>query len=75
MFTCNCTAAAQETGYANISGTLAEYQHLLYCSMMNILNGGSHADNKIDIQEFMVMRLAQILLVTDYKWELKFSIR
>lgn len=23
--------------------------------MMNILNGGSHADNKIDIQEFMVM--------------------
>ena len=26
--------------------------------MMNILNGGSHADNKIDIQEFMVMPLA-----------------
>ncbi len=25
--------------------------------MMNILNGGSHADNKIDIQEFMVMPL------------------
>ena len=23
--------------------------------MMNILNGGSHADNKIDIQEFMIM--------------------
>ena len=23
--------------------------------MMNILNGGSHADNKIDFQEFMVM--------------------
>ena len=23
--------------------------------MMNILNGGSHADNRIDIQEFMVM--------------------
>ena len=26
--------------------------------MMNILNGGSHADNKIDIQEFMVMPVA-----------------
>ncbi len=23
--------------------------------MMNILNGGAHADNKIDFQEFMVM--------------------
>jgi len=28
---------------------------LLPVPMMNILNGGSHADNKIDIQEFMVM--------------------
>ena len=25
--------------------------------MMNILNGGSHADNNIDIQEFMIMPL------------------
>ncbi len=23
--------------------------------MMNIINGGEHADNKIDIQEFMIM--------------------
>ena len=23
--------------------------------MMNILNGGAHADNKIDFQEFMIM--------------------
>lgn len=29
--------------------------HTLPVPMMNILNGGSHADNKIDIQEFMVM--------------------
>jgi len=28
---------------------------ILPVPMMNILNGGSHADNKIDIQEFMVM--------------------
>ena len=27
---------------------------LLPAPMMNILNGGSHADNNIDIQEFMV---------------------
>jgi enolase len=29
--------------------------HILPVPMMNIINGGKHADNKIDIQEFMVM--------------------
>ncbi|MCB0548334.1 MAG: phosphopyruvate hydratase [Phaeodactylibacter sp.] len=29
--------------------------HLLPVPMMNILNGGSHADNSIDFQEFMIM--------------------
>lgn len=48
-------AAAVTTGqslYRYIGGTHA---HVLPVPMMNILNGGSHADNKIDIQEFMVM--------------------
>ncbi len=48
-------AAAQSTGqtlYRYIGGVNA---HLLPIPMMNILNGGSHADNKIDIQEFMIM--------------------
>ena len=27
--------------------------------MMNILNGGEHADNNVDIQEFMVMPVGQ----------------
>ncbi len=48
-------AAAATTGqslYRYIGGTHA---HVLPVPMMNILNGGSHADNKIDIQEFMVM--------------------
>lgn len=31
------------------------HAHLLPVPMMNILNGGAHADNKIDFQEFMVM--------------------
>ena len=30
-------------------------QTMLPVPMMNILNGGSHADNSVDIQEFMVM--------------------
>ena len=48
-------AAAQITGqplYRYIGGVNA---NLLPIPMMNILNGGSHADNKIDIQEFMIM--------------------
>lgn len=50
-------AAAQESGqplFKYIGGVNA---NTLPVPMMNILNGGSHADNKIDIQEFMVMPL------------------
>jgi enolase len=38
--------------YRYIGGTNA---HTLPVPMMNILNGGSHADNNVDMQEFMVM--------------------
>jgi len=40
--------------YRYIGGTNA---HTLPVPMMNILNGGSHADNNVDMQEFMVMPL------------------
>ena len=48
-------AGAMESGlslYRYIGGVNA---NTLPVPMMNILNGGSHADNKIDFQEFMVM--------------------
>ncbi|MFP4366512.1 MAG: phosphopyruvate hydratase, partial [Bacteroidales bacterium] len=48
-------AAAALTGqdlFRYIGGVNA---NTLPIPMMNILNGGSHADNKIDVQEFMVM--------------------
>ncbi len=48
-------AAAQEAGlplYKYIGGVNA---NTLPIPMMNILNGGSHADNSIDFQEFMIM--------------------
>ena len=48
-------AAAQEAGlplFRYIGGANAK---VLPIPMMNILNGGAHADNKIDFQEFMVM--------------------
>lgn len=50
-------AAAMASGlslYRYIGGVNA---NTLPVPMMNILNGGSHADNKIDFQEFMVMPL------------------
>jgi enolase len=48
-------AAAEVTGqplYRYIGGTSAR---VLPVPMMNIINGGAHADNPIDIQEFMIM--------------------
>ena len=48
-------AGAQETGqflYRYLGGVNAT---MLPIPMMNILNGGSHADNSIDFQEFMIM--------------------
>lgn len=47
-------AGAQEAGlplYRYVGGTNA---HVLPIPLMNILNGGAHADNKIDFQEFMI---------------------
>jgi enolase len=48
-------AAAEYTGqplFRYVGGTAA---HVLPVPMMNIVNGGEHADNPIDIQEFMIM--------------------
>lgn len=50
-------AAAQFTGiplYQYMGGT---HSCLLPVPMMNIINGGAHADNNVDIQEFMIMPL------------------
>ncbi len=50
-----CKAAAEAFGlplYQYIGGTNAK---TLPVPMMNILNGGKHADNNVDLQEFMIM--------------------
>ena len=50
-----CKATAIESGmplYRYIGGCNAK---VLPVPMMNILNGGAHADNNLDIQEFMIM--------------------
>ncbi|MBW7877402.1 MAG: phosphopyruvate hydratase [Candidatus Cloacimonetes bacterium] len=50
-----CRAAAsslQISLYRYLGGSLS---HILPIPMMNIINGGSHADNSVDLQEFMIM--------------------
>ena len=61
-------AAASETGmslYKYIGGVGAVTMPV---PMMNILNGGSHADNKIDIQEFMVMPFGASSFSEGLRW-------
>ena len=61
-------AAAKESGlplYRYIGGTNAV---TLPMPMMNILNGGAHADNKIDFQEFMVMPVGASSFSEGLRW-------
>ncbi|MGB3154025.1 MAG: phosphopyruvate hydratase [Chitinophagaceae bacterium] len=61
-------AAAEEASlplYRYIGGTNAK---TLPIPMMNILNGGAHADNKIDFQEFMVMPIGASSFSEGLRW-------
>jgi enolase len=51
-----CAHAAAKTLYQPLYRYIGGVNaHILPIPMMNILNGGSHADNSIDFQEFMIM--------------------
>lgn len=61
-------AAAQASGlslYRYVGGANAK---TLPVPMMNILNGGAHADNKIDFQEFMVMPIGASSFSEGLRW-------
>lgn len=61
-------AAAQEAGlplFRYVGGTNAK---TLPIPMMNILNGGAHADNKIDFQEFMIMPVGANSFSEGLRW-------
>ena len=49
-----CRAAAASSGISLFQHLSDGKAHLLPIPMMNILNGGQHADNNVDIQEFMI---------------------
>ena len=61
-------AAADARGlplYAYIGGVSA---HVLPVPMMNIINGGEHADNPIDFQEFMIVPVGAPSLTEAVRW-------
>jgi len=61
-------AAAAELSlplYRHVGGTNA---HVLPVPMMNVLNGGAHADNNVDFQEFMVMPVGAAGFSEGLRW-------
>jgi enolase len=61
-------AAADEVGvplYRYVGGANA---HVLPVPMMNVLNGGAHADNNVDFQEFMVMPVGAASFSEALRW-------
>ncbi len=61
-------AAAESAGlplYAYLGGPNA---HTLPVPMMNILNGGVHADNNVDFQEFMIMPVGAETFAEGLRW-------
>jgi enolase len=61
-------AAAEEAGlplFRYLGGTNAK---ILPMPMMNILNGGAHADNRIDFQEFMVLPVGAPSFSEGLRW-------
>lgn len=52
----SCKGSGRSTGFASVSVSgLALMQRQCPFPMMNIMNGGKHADNTVDVQEFMIM--------------------
>jgi len=61
-------AAADELGlplYRYVGGANA---HVLPVPMMNVLNGGVHADNTVDFQEFMIMPVGAASYTEGLRW-------
>jgi enolase len=60
-----CAEAFQLPLYRYLGGVGA---NTLPCPMMNILNGGAHADNNVDFQEFMVMPIGASSFSEGLRW-------
>lgn len=61
-------AAALEAGQPLYRWLGGDAAHLLPAPMMNVLNGGAHADNNVDVQEFMLYPLAAPSFAEALRW-------
>jgi enolase len=61
-------SAARTPLYRHIGGLYGNDRFTLPVPMMNILNGGAHADSSVDFQEFMVMPLAAPSFSEALRW-------
>jgi len=64
----NACAAAQSAGVSLPSYLGGAHAHQLPVPMMNILNGGAHADNNVDLQEFMIMPTGADSFAEGLRW-------
>ena len=61
-------AAAEERGLPLFRYVGGANGHVLPVPMMNVLNGGAHADNNVDFQEFMIMPLGAASFSEGLRW-------
>jgi enolase len=61
-------AAAEEVGLPLFRYVGGANAHVLPVPMMNVLNGGEHADNNVDIQEFMIMPVGAVSFSEALRW-------
>ena len=64
----NAQAAAKEAGLALYQYLGSENDFLMPVPMMNIINGGAHADNSVDIQEFMILPVGAPTFSDALRW-------
>src|SRR4029079_8455385 len=61
-------AVADECGmplYRYVGGTNA---HVLPMALLNVLNGGAHADSNVDLQEFMIVPVGAVSFSEGLRW-------
>ena len=61
-------AAAEEVGLPLFRYVGGANAHVLPVPMMNVLNGGEHADNNVDLQEFMIMPVGAASFSEAMRW-------
>jgi enolase len=61
-------AAAADVGLPLYRYVGGPHAHVLPVPMMNVLNGGEHADNNIDLQEFMIMPVGAASFSEGLRW-------